>query len=52
MVHRCFQKAGFSTTKSTADETDENNIQKLQSLNQATHEKVKAEDYLNIYNEV
>jgi hypothetical protein len=39
MVHRCFQKAGFSTTKSTADEIDESNIQKLQSLSIRLHMK-------------
>jgi hypothetical protein len=48
MVWQCFQKAGFSTTTSTNDETDESNIQELQeSPNQATHE-----DYLNTDNEV
>jgi hypothetical protein len=40
MVQRCFQKTGFSTTNSTADETDESNIQKLQSPSIKLHMKM------------
>jgi hypothetical protein len=40
VVQRCFQKAGFSSTNSTADETDESNIQKLQSLSIWLHVKI------------
>jgi hypothetical protein len=52
-LQRCFQKAGFSTNDSTDNKTDESNIQELQeSLNQATYENLKAEDYLNFGIEV
>jgi uncharacterized FlaG/YvyC family protein len=52
-VQRCFQEARFSTSDLNEKETNENNIQGLQeSLNQATHENVAAEDYLNIDTEI
>jgi hypothetical protein len=52
MVHRCFQRAQFSTELND-DETDERNIQELNvSLYQATYENVKAQDYLDTDAEV
>jgi hypothetical protein len=47
MVQGCFQRAEFSTELND-DDTDESNIQEFNvSLNQATYENVKAQDYLD-----
>jgi hypothetical protein len=47
MVQRRFQKVRFSTNELTDDEKDERYVKKLQSLNQAMYENVKAEYCLN-----